>query len=257
MANKPKNTVPILLKAVDILEAIAQGRVDTSTRSLATELKIPQSTCYRILQSFASKDWLRSVPGGGYEISFGIMPLLDSFANHELLVETVRAALNALARKTGLTVKMSIRQGSDAVTICRAESPKATSVNVRLGSKFHLSLGSSGAIFLSQLDEIAVAALIANAPAECWANQKESDVRARINSVKKHGYAVDMGSYRRQLNAISAPLVLANGQVIAAVTIIGFGNDFLGKRDQIRGELLYTVGGCNRLVAGLNIEPSR
>lgn len=254
MSFKTKNSVPILLKAIRVIELIAQGQAETSSRALAKELKLPQSTCYRILQSFASRDWLRQMPGGGFRIAYGVMPLLEAFSNHELLIQTVRDPLNTLARETGLTVKMSIQQGPNAVTIFCTESLAATSVRVRLGSKFCLTLGSSGAVFLSQMGKDLVESVIQSAPPESWQNQKLSDVRARIKSIKSQGYAIDMGTYQKQLCAMSAPLTTGTGKVLAAVTIIGFKHDFAGRRAQIKEKLLFTAGGCNRLLAGLGFE---
>lgn len=228
-----------------------------TTKALAHTLGVPHSTTYRIVQTFISEDWIRPVGGGQFELSFGLLPLLQPLVRHELLIEAVREPLLKLSRETGLTTKITVRQGDFAVTIFRVESPRPTSVSVRVGATFHLSLGSSGTVLLSALDELERQRIIAEATADCWQFQQPADVMRRLADLAATGSCVDNGKYRPNNFAMSAPLLDRGGRVLAALTLIGFPDDFEGARsDTLKRQLLFAAGGCNQLIQGLPLKPA-
>jgi DNA-binding IclR family transcriptional regulator len=243
------HTVPILKKAIAVLRAVAEGKGDaTTTKALARTLGLPHSSAYRILQTFLAEDWVRASAAGQHEISFGLLPLLQPLSRHELLIETVREPLRQLTRDTGLTAKISVRQGDNAITVFRVESPRATSVNVRIGAAFHLALGSSGSVLMSPLSAAEREALIATAPASCWQNQKPANIAARLRELARYGRCSDTGHYRVDHSAMSAPLRDRSGHIVAALTVTGFPQDFEpAPRKVISRHLLACAAHCNRL----------
>lgn len=250
-AKKVAHTVPVLCKAIDVLEAVALGKGAVTTKSLATTLRISPTTCYRILQSFVAKGWLRPGANGTFELSFGLVPLLRPLLRHELLIETVREPLAQLARTTGLTAKLTVRQGDDAVTIHSASSPKGTAITSRVGSVVSLAIGSSGATFLAASDDDEVARVLEDAPPEAWRSQKREDVLRRVREARRQGCCFDSGSYQPHINTLSAPLHGPNHELVGAITLLGFPQDFdTAVRPALIRELKFTAGGCTQLIVG-------
>jgi DNA-binding IclR family transcriptional regulator len=171
-----------------------------------------------------------------------LLPLMQPLVRHELLIELVREPLLALGRETGLTTKLSVRQGDFAVTLFRTESPRNTSIHVKTGAAFHLALGSSGSVLLSALDTVTRKRILDHAPAECWQFQTRAEVARRIVELGKTGVCGDSGSYRPTVCAISAPLHDQSGAVIAAITAIGFREDFDGSRMKANRRLMLATG---------------
>ncbi|MBI5693447.1 MAG: IclR family transcriptional regulator [Verrucomicrobia bacterium] len=247
----PSYTIPVLQKSIAVLRLIAEGRGHTTMKALEQTLGVPHSTMYRLLQTLAQEDWVRQVEGGQYELSFGLLPLLQPLVRHELLIETVRDPLLALSRETGLTTKLSVRQGNFDITIFRAESPRSASVHVKMGGAFHLVIGASGAVLLSALDETTRQQIIEAAPPECWKFQTRVNVARRIRQVVRTGVCADTGSYRPTIFAISAPLRDRSGAVIAALTAIGFREDFAGAQLKTNHRLVTeTAARCCALLHG-------
>lgn len=247
----PAHTVPVLRKAIGVLAAVAQGNGAVTTKSLATTLRISPTTCYRILQTYVAEGWLRPGANGTFELSFGLVPLLRPLLRHEVLVETVREPLAQLARKTGLTAKLTVRQGDDAVTLHSANSPKGTAITSRVGSVVSLAVGSSGAMFLAVLPDDEVARILAAAPAEVWRFQKREDVLRRVREGRRLGCCFDGGSYQPHINTLSGPLYASDRSLIGVVTLLGFPQDFdPAVRPALIRELKFTAGGCTQLIAG-------
>ncbi len=250
-AEKIAHTVPVLRKAIGVLEAVAQGNGAVTTKNLASTLNISPTTCYRILQSFVAEGWLRPSAHGTFELSFGLVPLLRPLLRHELLIETVREPLAHLARTTGLTAKLTVRQGDDAVTLYSANSPKGTAITSRTGSVVSLAIGSSGATFLAASSDDDVTRVLANAPADVWRFQKREDVLRRVREARRQGHCFDGGSYQPHINTLSAPMQGHGGETAGVITLLGFPQDFDSRvRPALVRELKFTAGGCTQLIAG-------
>lgn len=131
---RPKHTIPAVCKAMELLGLLAEEQGETTTKALALRLGVPRTTCYRLLRSLISRDWVRPLPGGGHAISIGLLPLLQPLREVESLAEAVQPVLDALALRSSLTAKVSVRQGDYAITVARCESPQATSIAVRVGA---------------------------------------------------------------------------------------------------------------------------
>ncbi|MBI5770336.1 MAG: helix-turn-helix domain-containing protein [Verrucomicrobia bacterium] len=244
-------TIPVLQKSIAVLRLIAEGGGNTTMKAMERTLGVPHSTMYRLVQTLVLEDWVRQVEGGRYELSFGLLPLLQPLVRHELLIETVREPMQMLSRETGLTTKLSVRQGHFDITIFRAESPRSASVHVKMGGAFPLVIGASGAVLLSSLADAARQRIIDAAPPECWKFQTRANVARRIRQVLRTGACADAGSYRPTIFAISAPLHDRSQSVIAAVTAIGFREDFAGEELRTHQKLVMeTAARCSKLLQG-------
>jgi DNA-binding IclR family transcriptional regulator len=248
------HTVPVLFKAIGVFESIANSAGGATTKELSAALHISPSTCYRILQSFVAKGWLRAAAHGRFELSFGLVPLLRPLLRHEVLIETLREPLVQLAHTTGLTAKLTVRQGDDAVTLYSAASPKGTAITSRVGSVISLAIGSSGAALLSALPDADIEQILNRAAAEVWKLQEITDVQRRICEARKEGCCFDHGSFQPHIHTLSAPLIVPARNVVAAITLLGFPSDFDGPtRSALTRQVKYTAGGCLQLINGQEI----
>lgn len=245
------NTVPVLAKAIQVFSAVAQSPGGVTPKSLAITLGIAPSTCYRILNTYLAAGWLRTRQGSLFELSFGLVPLLRPILRHEVLIETIREPLNKLANTTGLTAKLTVRQGDDCITIFSAQSPKPHAIASRVGSIISLAIGSSGAVHLSELPEAEISRILASAPSDAWQFQKREHVLRRIREARRLGYCSDSGSYANNIHTLSAPIYAAGHELVGAITLLGFPRDFFGSvKTALARELKLAAGDCNRLIQG-------
>jgi DNA-binding IclR family transcriptional regulator len=247
----PAHTVPVLLKALRVFAAIARDETEATAKGLAMTLGISPTTCYRILQSFMADGWLRPGAGGTFALSYRLVPLLRPLLRHELLIDTMREPLAALARETGLTAKLSVRQEGSAVTVLVAGSPRATAITSRTGAVFPLALGSSGAAILASLPQAEAERILDAAPAEAWRYQKRAEAARRVRECRREGFCFDTGSYQPQLHTLSAPLVAGRHGLVGSITLLGFPQDFAAPAGAaLSRKVRFTAGGCARLLEG-------
>jgi DNA-binding IclR family transcriptional regulator len=213
--------IPVLRKAIQVMNALADGRCEPATAALSRALGIAPATCYRIIQTFADAGWLRLDPGGRCELGAGLFPLLHRLQQEDLLNPRMLDVLRELTDATGVTSKVSVRDGDDALTLLRVDSAEPMALSVRPGARFHLTLGASGSILLSALSGKDVDKIIRRAPKECWQWQKPADVLRRVQVARQKGTVTDSGTYRPDIFGIAAALRDAHGEVHAALTLTG------------------------------------
>lgn len=219
-----KHTVPVLRNAVRVLEMVAREGAKMTSPQIAKALGISRSSCYRILQTFCACDWIQPIEGGGYAISFGLLPTVRPLLTWERLARDAQSIIERLAQETQLGVKISIRQGGFQVTIARAESPRPIAPVGRVGTRFPIFWGSSGAALLSALPAAELRRLIDRARPDVWTDGHSIEVvTARAADCAKSGLCVRKD---QDLCTVSAPLKNRSGRALAALTLIGLPGDF-------------------------------
>ena len=225
-------TIPVLDKALRLVQALAGKNGETTSAELVRELRISPSTCYRILQTLVAHNWLRQVGSGRFAFSTGMLPLLRPLSDYQRLFESLEEPLERVVLETGLTAKISIKQGAQAVTVFRVESARGLSPSSKVGAAFPLAYGSSGACLMSGLEDAEIAEILKKSPPEVWRLQTADDVTSRVRSVRKSGTCYDPGHFQSPVHGVSAPVFLEENQVFAALTLVGWEEDFSGKRLQ-------------------------
>ena len=92
-AAEKKHTIPAVVKAQELIRLLAEEGGETTNKALAARLRIPHTTCYRILRTLVGGDWVRPVEGGRHVLSLGLLPLLKPLQQVEHLAELVQPAL--------------------------------------------------------------------------------------------------------------------------------------------------------------------
>ena len=233
------NTIPSLARAIRVMNALAEGG-EFSSLGLAKRLGISQSTCYRILQTLEDADWIRA-ENGGYAFSRGLLPFVKPLMDVENLVTALRPDMESLAQSTGLTVKLSRRQGAEQVTIARVQSPRPIALSSTVGARFPVVLGASGACLLSVLDDDAVDRLVEDADErQRWEHESADELRQRIAACRARGICENIGNHPQGIDTISALLTCRLGAF--ALTLVGLRGDFKGsRRTDCRRLLLETA----------------
>lgn len=150
--SESKNRIPVLERAVEVMEYIAGHPGRVSQPELIAALKIPQATCYRIIATLVAADWLVKLPGNRYDVAPGIGRLSRKT---ELQLEKYRPlqpALDYLARQVGYSVKLSVADGTEHVNVLSAKAPWDLALTAAAGTRFEIREGGSvAAILLSDM----------------------------------------------------------------------------------------------------------
>jgi len=243
---KTVNQIPVLQKAIQVIGAVGESPRANTAATLARSLKIAPATCYRIIQTFSRNGWVRILDNGRCELGDSLFVVLHQLQQNDLMGERITDALKEITEATGVTSKVSVRDADEAVTLLRIDSLDPMGLSVRPGSRFHLTLGASGSVLMSDLSDREVDRIIDEAPEVCWQCQTPDDVRRRIIEVRTRGTVYDSGKYRPDVFGISGPLYDTEGKLHAALTVTGLKHGRLKKQmDEWRQLLAQKIAKLN------------
>ena len=240
-----ENTIPAVEKAVAILNRLGGCAEGMTQAELAAGLDITPSSCYRILQTLLEADWVRKTGGTRYDLSFGMLGAVRKLTDGTARFEEMTPVLEELAQSTGLCCKLSVRQGEFQIPLLRAESPRPMAVSGRIGVRFPVAEGSVGAALLASAPA-AEAEKLARACADetCVADAGQL-LRDGVAAIRRDGYCFNRGRNRWRVDAMSAPVRDAEGRVVAALTLLGYDEDFSEERlPAVAGTLLECAKKC-------------
>jgi Transcriptional regulator len=244
--------IPVLQKAVEIIEAIASSEGGgLSAKQLSLGLGVAQATTYRILHTLKNNDWLHESRRGEYRLGFGLARVARAYARVEHVLERLRGPLRELTEATGLSSKISVREGEQVVTTLRAEALRVNSISSPVGSRMHLrDSGSVGAALLAGMSPAEVRRLLGDTDAKRTAAMSKV-----ISTARRTGIACSLGTFNPAIHAMSTHLSLGKGHEGAAVTIVGWAEDFRDARR--RRELARTLKEHATRMEGLVAEALR
>ena len=248
-----KNRIPAVDKTIRLLEALSSGvRAETVTE-LAALLDISVTTCFRILRTLEAANWIFESPEGGYQLSAGLIGLLNPVCRYQLLVDHIGPQAALLSENAALSAKISVRQGDEYVTIYSAIPPSPYSLNSRINARFPLLVGATGIPFLLGFSETDVRLLLKRSPARVWEFQTEERFYERLEECRRSGCIRDMGSYRPDICAYAAPVLDPSGAVVCVVTLVGMPGDFADEERilTLKNLLLGSIAECRRILASL------
>ena len=241
--------IPALDKAVSVLEYLGRAEQGVSQAELAKALNITTSTCYRILQTLLVRNWVRQEPGNLYDVSNGILTAARKLVNSATRFECLQPILEKLAVKTGLSCKLSIRQANAQITILRAESPAAMTVSGKVGANFPIVEGSTGAALLDEESLENIQHLMTECTDDIEEKKYPELVNERLNSLKKNAYCMNAHPNRWNVEAMAASVKNKKGQTLAAITILGFVDDFADEHiEKLAVDLQNAILECTQIL---------
>lgn len=245
-----KNTIPALEKSLELMELLASVKGGMTQTEARRRLGLSISTVYRIFNTLLARNWVRRRSNGKYVPGNGMMPLLDCFRGQELLLNVAKAAVHRLSDSLDMACKLSVRRGSEQVTLERAEPAGPYSLVGTVNSSFPVIEGSVGAALLADESGDAVRRLAEVCIMDLPEKREPALVLEAMEAVRRDGYVLNARPNRWNVAAMSAPLRDMDGAVAGAVTIVGTISDFSGgHRHVIAKALLEAVAAMSAEVS--------
>lgn len=179
--------VGVLDKAAHVLRAVADCPRSLQELQAATEL--PRATAHRLAVALEAHGLLRRDDAGRFELGPELAALGRIASERFPLAGLALPALEALRHDTGESTQLFVREGSSRRCVLSLQSPHALRWIVPEGVLFPLELGSAGRVLLGETGRTG------------WVQSVEE---------REPGVA-----------SVSAPVVDADGSVIAAVSVSG------------------------------------
>lgn len=194
-------------RAALILRQLAtRSRTGSRLTDVALASGLSKSTVHRLLASLISQRLVEVDENTGlYYLSFEMFALSASAANRFGLIEIARDCLDWLETRTGDTIFLSARTGSEAICLDRVTGSFPIKVlTLNIGDKRPLGVGAGSLALLAALDDNRVDAMIdANSEQlKLYAGFSPSALRAMVARTRDDGFSYNNGQIISGMQAI-------------------------------------------------------
>lgn len=210
------------LRALEILELVAQYRDGVTFVELVEQLPYPKSSLHALLQTITAKRWLNFDPEERL-YSIGVKPweIGQSFMRSRDLVVRARQYLREANLELGETVQLGILDDLDVVYIDKAEGTRPLRLISKVGSRLPAYVTGIGKALLSGLPDAELERRFAGVELPGYTVQTitSGDELIKVLQVaRRQGYALDDGEYTSGVYCVAVPIKNHSGVVVAAMS---------------------------------------
>jgi IclR family acetate operon transcriptional repressor len=216
--------VEVVVRAVEVLNAVASARGGRTLQELHDELEIPLGSLHRILTTLGQSDYLRRSPvTKRYFLGRAARALGGGAGSPSARLIQPPPALVEAAAETGETAFLTELVGDVPVCVSIVEAEHALRLFVRIGQEMPLHAAASSRAILAHLDEeVARTLLTGSEPLTGFTEgtpRDIEDVMQVLREVRAHGYALCDNELDPNAWAVSAPIRDSEDRVTSSVTI--------------------------------------
>jgi IclR family transcriptional regulator, KDG regulon repressor len=216
---------PILKKAVEVIKLIVRENKPLGVTDIARVLSLSKSTTFGILKSLEEEGFLVK-DGSSKKYSTGntLFELSKRILRTTDVAVTARPHLARLAADVDETVFLGIREDDTVKVLDVLEPQKEFKISSSIGTRFSLTAGVFGKIFLSAMEDRGIVALLSEKGLRRYTENSIVDLEqylSEIEKTRKQGYAVDFEEYLKGMRAVAA-LIYSGHFPVAAIWIVGF-----------------------------------
>ncbi len=215
-----------LMRAFSVINFIVDRAPQTAGISaIAREVNLPKSVTYRILKELTAARFLhfeedsKQYRLGPTAIAVGLAALRS-----QDLPAVARPHLERLARETGETATLSVRQEWTRVYLDQVLSDREIRMAVSLGSTHPLHAGASSRAILAALPAEAVEEYLAHHALNQVTPSTITDpaeLRRSLEQVRRDGFVISQGEREAGAGSVAAAIRSADGQVWGCLSVCG------------------------------------
>lgn len=179
--------VGVLDKAMLVVRAVEDS--PRSLNELCTATGLPRATAHRLAAALEDHGLLRRGADGRFELGHGLVPLGRTAAERFPLDELARPVVADLRAATNESVQLFVREGAQRRCVLSLESPHGLRWIVPEGALLPLDVGSAG--------------------------------RVLGGEAGPRGWVESVGEREAGVASVSAPVIAADGSLLAAVSVSG------------------------------------
>ncbi len=210
--------------AMRVLKSFSEGEAEIGITALSRKLGIAKSTAYRLASTLVAEGMLeQNRETEKYRLGLALFGL-GALVRQRMDVSTeARQPLFALREATGETVHLAILDGSDIMYVLNLESNHAIRMRADLGSRKPAFCTAEGLAMLAFASSSSIEAVMASGlrPRTPRTEADPTRLRARLDQVRRLGYAMEDEESETGMRSLAAPIRRAGGDVVAAIGLAG------------------------------------
>ena len=214
-------------RAAAILGALEGG--PRSLGRIAARTSLSKPTAHRLLASLAYRQMVVQDPATfEYLLGPGCLRIADAIMRGAAGIgASLMGPMRDLEAATGETVALYVRTGLERVCIGQVPSSQPVRYTAHVGASYPLHTGAMGKVLLAFTPERERADLLDRLPLVALTEAtvtRRDQLEAELAHIRDAGFAITSGERAAGVAAVSAPVFGADGQILAALSIVGPAN---------------------------------
>ena len=151
VAPNEANLSQTVLKALDILECVAEADRPLSAAQAAKRCAVSRPTAYRLLSTLAVRGYVAQVDGSAYRLGTQALSLSKKVLDSLDLPELAKPHMRQLSDVANETVHLSILDNTEILYIAKVESSHSVRMTSTIGTRTNLHCTAMGKAILAFL----------------------------------------------------------------------------------------------------------
>jgi DNA-binding IclR family transcriptional regulator len=207
-------------RSLRVLEELASAGEELGTNELARRTGVNASSVSRLLATLSARGYVEHVEDTGrYRLGLRLLQLGNVVLGGLDLRELARPHLEELVSETGETATLSVPGERDAVTVDFVQSASSVQSVARLGRPSVAHATAAGKVLLAFGDVPLPSGRLQRFTPRTITDPRK--LAAVVERVRRDGWAEASGERERDLNAIAAPVLGADGPLAGIVGLQG------------------------------------
>ena len=211
-----------LTRAGRVLDLFTPERHEWGVTAVAVELGIAKSQAHELLASLCEIGLLHR-ERGRYRLGWRVVALHSLLWSTSDVGQAATRMMRTLASRCGETVQLTVWSGASAVCVAGSEGRRERAVSVvpaGMGLPVHCT--GPGKVLLASRPSAEIAALLSRERLERMTERTiatSDSLREELAGVRRRGFAYDDQEHAPGACSVAAPIVHANGEVLAALSM--------------------------------------
>ena len=202
-----------------VLQAVESGA--RTFGQIAENTGLTRPTAHRLVKALQSHGLLTSTDASGYRLGPRILDLASAAERDLPLRQIAHPVLQRLARTTGESAQLFIRELDRRVCVDAVQSENELRTIVQVGARLPLSAGSAGKVLLAFGPDALQAKAIADDTKLTERTPVGPALAKQLATTRRRGYATSAGEREPGVGSVSAPIRDREGKVVAVVSVSG------------------------------------
>jgi DNA-binding IclR family transcriptional regulator len=216
--------VQALDRAFAVLDLLSESDTSLGLAQVASSLQLHKSTAHRFLMVLERHRMVERTSAGKFRLGLRLFDLGNRAIEQYDLRDRAQPHLRRLVNETEETAHLCILEAARVIYIDKLEPARSVRMITRIGASNPVHCTSVGKAILAFLPEDRVADVIRRTRFERFTHRTIATpeaFRSEIEKTRRRGYAVDDEELEEGLRCIAVPLLDAQRQPVAAVSVSG------------------------------------
>ena len=216
--------VQALDRAFAVLDLLGESETPLGLAQVASSLQLHKSTAHRFLMVLERHRMVERTSSGKFRLGLRLFDFGNRAIEQYDLRDRAQPHLRRLVAETEETAHLCILEQARVIYIDKIEPARSVRMITRIGSSNSVHCTSVGKAILAFLPEDRVAEILRRTRFERFTHRTITTpeaLRTEIEKTRRRGYAVDDEELEEGLRCIAVPLLDADRQPVAAVSVSG------------------------------------